>query len=108
MYERHRARYRVRYREQGGEWKRAYTSDVSVMGIFLARVRPPTQNDLEIEIDLPSGTVNMQGSVVRKKTVHLSLRCVEGGDGFAIKLDAATLCEEWYAFCLAWEQKRTG
>src|SRR5688500_877618 len=99
-YRRHPKRLLARFRDQpDGAWKRCFTSNISVSGVFLESSSVPRADKVDVEIMLKDDQpVMMVGKLVRGSIVPPQLLRVAKG-GFALRLLEAP--PSWYEFCLA-------
>jgi hypothetical protein len=99
-YRRHPKRLLARFRDQSDQpWKRCFTSNISVSGMFLESSYVPRFDRIEVEIMLKDDQpVMMVGQLVRGSLVPAQLLRVAKG-GFALRLLEAP--PAWYEFCLA-------
>jgi hypothetical protein len=102
---RYNQRLLVRYMVPGRDktFQRAYSRDIGAMGLFVVANRlEKSGQSINMEIDLPDGTVKMQGTVVWTKWVPPALRAIEY-PGFAVKIHSAP--EPWFAYFMQFEEK---
>lgn len=91
-----------------GTWRRCFTHDISVTGLFLESSRIPRSDRVELEVSLDDDDheppVRLVGELVHGMRVPARLlRSVRGG--FAVKLLDAPA--PWYEYCLALGRPRS-
>lgn len=98
LQRRHKRRIPVRYRAAGGDYRSAFSSDVSSGGLFVASTHvltPGTQVLLDIDLPGTHTTITAMGVVAWGKRVPTSLQTI-GRGGFGVQLLNAP--EAWRQF----------
>ncbi len=104
-YERHVRRINVKFRELGREqWRTAFTTDISVGGMFISSRTIPDSEIVEVEIQISDGEqLSLRGKVVRGTRVANRLQRLQRG-GFAIEVEQPAP-EGWYNALLAMDRR---
>lgn len=95
---RHKRRLPVRYRSAGGDYRSAFSSDISSGGLFVASthvLNPGTQVLLDIDLPGASTTITAMGVVAWGKRVPASLQTI-GRGGFGVQF--LNVPEAWRQF----------